>query len=316
VKKPKTLLETDGARTMLHALIDKNNTKDNISKRQSEPDALGRDRSSGWAGYSSLSLGGEKQSPQGKDRGQGWQPMNLSPLSQGGILVQRQALPKKDKTVLEKEGITSARIIDNDETDVQKIIQNTLSDSKSKLFPYVKDKLKNLQDGKIKYNILDPAVFAYKYREYAKKRNSSIDSSTKDEDLVKEIGGFYDPKEQAIYLKTRSNYCDAFHETIHSFSTPIMLSMWLGGDIMEGLTQFFTDVVLREQLGNVCNTHNYENQLKCATKLVDTFGFDPLARLFFLNDIKILEIIAKKLGLKNIVYLRNLKSDGICKKIM
>jgi hypothetical protein len=79
---------------MLHALIDKNNTKDNLRKTHSEPESLGRDRSSGWAGYSSLNLGGENrsvQAKQGNDRSQGWQPMGLSSLSQGEILQRKCA---------------------------------------------------------------------------------------------------------------------------------------------------------------------------------------------------------------------------------
>jgi outer membrane protein OmpA-like peptidoglycan-associated protein len=87
-------LETDGARTMLHAPIDKNKTKDNLNKTQSETESLGRDRSSGWASYSSLSLGGENrfaQAKQGNDRSQAWQPMSLSSLSQGGILQRKCA---------------------------------------------------------------------------------------------------------------------------------------------------------------------------------------------------------------------------------
>jgi hypothetical protein len=91
-ENPKTLLEIDGERIMLHASIDKNKTKDNLSRTQSETESLGRDRSSGWAGYSSLNLGGENRSvpaKQGNDRSQGWQPMSLSYLSQGGVLQRK-----------------------------------------------------------------------------------------------------------------------------------------------------------------------------------------------------------------------------------
>jgi hypothetical protein len=79
---------------MLHAPINKNKTKDNLNKTQSETESLGRDRSSGWASYSSLSLGGENrfaQAKQGNDRSQAWQPMSLSSLSQGGILHRKCA---------------------------------------------------------------------------------------------------------------------------------------------------------------------------------------------------------------------------------
>ena len=111
-----------------------------------------------------------------------------------------------DKTVLEKESVTDKKIVE-DVADVQRIIADTLSNPNSKLFPYIKDTLKKLKDGKMKYNIDDPAVFASKYKENAKRRKFKIDPTAKDEDLVREIGGFYEPTASggAIYLKTRSN---------------------------------------------------------------------------------------------------------------
>jgi Domain of unknown function (DUF4157) len=221
---------------------------------------------------------------------------------------------KEDKTVLEKEGVSDKRTVGN-AADVQRIIVDTLSNPNSKLFPYIKDKLKKLKDGKTKYNIDDPAVFATEYKRHAKRRNFKIDPSVKDEDLVRDIGGFYDPSLNTVFLKTRSNYCHAFHETIHSFSSPDYLITKLGKDLMEGLTQFFTDVVFEEQVGAACGTHKYGNQLSCARKLVNTAGFDLVARVFFLIDTSKLEDVAKKLGLKDSKELQQLGSDGICKKL-
>jgi Domain of unknown function (DUF4157) len=74
---------------MLHAPVSENKTQDKQSKTQSEPES--ERRVSGWAGYPALGLGGENGSSAGNERAQGWQPINLSTLSQGGILQRKCA---------------------------------------------------------------------------------------------------------------------------------------------------------------------------------------------------------------------------------
>jgi hypothetical protein len=76
---------------MLHAPVNDNQTKDKQNKTQSEPESESQNRALGWAGYSSLGLGSEKLSQQGKERAQGWRSISLSSLSQGGILQRRCA---------------------------------------------------------------------------------------------------------------------------------------------------------------------------------------------------------------------------------
>jgi 3D (Asp-Asp-Asp) domain-containing protein len=74
---------------MLHAPVSENKTQDKQSKTQSEPES--ERRVSGWAGYPALGLGGENGSSAGNERAQGWQPINLSTLSQGEILQRKCA---------------------------------------------------------------------------------------------------------------------------------------------------------------------------------------------------------------------------------
>jgi hypothetical protein len=220
----------------------------------------------------------------------------------------------KDKTILEGEGKTGATTVDK-ATEVRRIIIKTLSDPKSQLYPYIKGKLDKLKPDKTSYSIDDPAVFAHDYREHAKKRNIHIDPSVKDEDLVREVGGFYDPAKRAIHLKTRSDYCAAFHETMHSLSSPDALSSNLGGFLMEGLTQYFTDVAFQEQTQDVCHGHKYGDQLKCATKLVGDMHFDVMARLFFKDDANVFTAIATHIGAKDIAALQAMDSATICARL-
>lgn len=223
-----------------------------------------------------------------------------------------------NKTALEEAGKTGETIV-GDVSDTKKVIQKTLSTPDSRLYSYIKDKFKSGRAAKTKYKILSLPEFAYAYRQYAKKRNHPIDASAKDEDVVREIKGFYDPSSDVVFLQDRSDFCDAFHETIHSLSAPDFLLIWVGDDLMEGLTQFFTDVVINEQLSDVCHRHKYGSQAQCAKMLAGSdagIGFDAVARLFFFSEIRQVEAVAKKLGLNNINELHTLaKSNGICKKL-
>jgi hypothetical protein len=74
---------------MLHAPVSENETQDKQSKTQSEPES--ERRALGWTGSSALGLGGDNGSTARNERAQGWQPINLSTLSQGGILQRKCA---------------------------------------------------------------------------------------------------------------------------------------------------------------------------------------------------------------------------------
>jgi hypothetical protein len=74
---------------MLHAPVSENKTQDKQTKTQSEPES--ERRALGWAGYPALGLGGEYGATAGNQRAQGWQLINLSTLSQGGVLQRKCA---------------------------------------------------------------------------------------------------------------------------------------------------------------------------------------------------------------------------------
>jgi Domain of unknown function (DUF4157) len=74
---------------MLHAPVSENKTQDKQSKTQSEPES--ERRALGWTGYPALGLGGENGSSAGNERARGWQPINLSTLSQRGVLQRKCA---------------------------------------------------------------------------------------------------------------------------------------------------------------------------------------------------------------------------------
>jgi hypothetical protein len=205
------------------------------------------------------------------------------------------------KSYLDTEKITDAQTVDS-ETKVKKVIYETLSEITSRLYPYIKDKIPVFKS-KAVLHIDDPETFGYKF----KKINNQQD--IKDEDVHKSVQGFVDPKSQyQIYLNTRSKYCHAFHEAIHSISNLNTILAFFGIFLTEGLTQYFTDVIFLEQTGSKCKSHNYANQLLYASKFVDLNGEDTVAKLFFTQDLAQLNTVAKNFGLKDSSELMAFKS--------
>jgi hypothetical protein len=215
------------------------------------------------------------------------------------------------KTYLEQEEISDAQIVDP-EVRTKEVLINVFANSKSRLYKYYD---KNLSKA-FSVSIDEVSTFAYKYRQYLKRRKVSFDPSVKDKDLVADVAGFADPGLHNLFLKTTSNYCHAIHEYVHLLSNPDFLITWLGTNLMEGLTQYFTDVIIKEQLGTECTTHKYQTQLTCAKSFInDMGGEDVVAKFFFLTDAKFLEKIISvlngksqyKLKLKNVGDLMHLK---------
>ncbi|HMQ68014.1 MAG TPA: DUF4157 domain-containing protein [Ignavibacteria bacterium] len=208
------------------------------------------------------------------------------------------------KTYLGSKGIVDATTIDK-ESKVKKIIIETLSLEKSSLYPFIKDKLKTVEEKLSKEFIFNPEVFGYKY----KKINNIRDPKVKEEGLYKTIGGFLDPKTNDIFLHHRSNYCHAFHETFHAISYHKALRNNFGTEIMEGLTQYFTDIIFKEQTGDVCKTHSYGSQLNCAKKTVGLLGgFSNTASIFFNGKFDLIVGLAKSKSKGVVDFLKLIKN--------
>ncbi len=129
--------------------------------------------------------------------------------------------------------------------------------------------------------------------------------------------GFYHRPTDAIHLRPAANVGHALHEAIHKFSSPAFRSVF-GGYLDEGVTQYFTDLVLVEQGLGKMKTHNYQDQLRCATRLVAHFNADIVAKAYF--EGAGLENLAKNLVDKLNTNLMELstklkKGDILCKKM-
>ncbi len=205
------------------------------------------------------------------------------------VVQQNSSKGIQRKTYLESEGITDETTIDK-ESKVRKVILDLLNLNSSALYPYVKNKIKAIEAKLNKEFKFNTSVFGYHF----KKLNKISDSSVKESEVHKTTGGFVDPATNDIYLHDRSNYCHALHEALHVASHHKGLKSTFGIDIMEGMTQYFTDIVFKEQTGKECKTHNYASQLKCAVNAVTLLGgFANSAEIFFNGKFNIIGDIAK-----------------------
>ena len=209
------------------------------------------------------------------------------------------------KSYLQEQNISDATTVGK-ASEVEKIILGTLGNPSGKIYPYIKDKMKKLTDKLSGISIDDPAVFGHKY----KKINDIKDLAVKEETVFQTIGGFIDPKKDDIYLHLRSNYCHAFHEAIHTISFHETFSKNFGHELMEGMTQYFTDMVFQEQTGDVCKTHSYKKELECAHFFCDKVGFDTTANIFFNNKYNLLGPVFQKLKVKTVGQLKDYVMHG------
>jgi hypothetical protein len=99
----------------------------------------------------------------------------------------------------------------------------------------------------------------------------------------KKIGGFYDRPTDTIHLPPTAEFSDALHESVHKYSH-ILLRDRCGTFLNEGVTQYFTDIVLTDQGLEKSTHHTYQQQLACATRFVAMFHRDDVALLYFLGD--------------------------------
>lgn len=139
----------------------------------------------------------------------------------------------------------------------------------------------------------------YELEEYGKKCEQG--------DIVDKAGGFFcrnvkDAKDKNLrgdifvvrYLKL--GY--VIHEFMHKLSGPTVKN-FLGVFINEGVTQYFTDLFLKEGKYEILTDHGYGDNLACAKKIISKTGEDTVAKAYFNNETKLISDLQKLLGLKS-----------------
>ena len=94
------------------------------------------------------------------------------------------------------------------------------------------------------------------------------------------IGGFYDRANRTIHLNPKATLGDALHEAMHKVSTRAVGGMF-GPFLDEGVTQYFTDQVMREQQLPIATNHRYGPNLTCANAFIGIAGEPEVAAMQF-----------------------------------
>lgn len=132
------------------------------------------------------------------------------------------------------------------------------------------------------------------------------------------VMGFYDPKNAKIHLRPEARFGTALHEAVHKLASPNMyvgivpmamkVSAKLGEVLLEGLTAYFTDVILKEEELPPFNSYaDLKRKAEQLTTALGSNGFDLMAKLNF-KGAALVEI-GDKLGLTTKQYA-DLKTDG------
>src|SRR5262249_6038444 len=136
------------------------------------------------------------------------------------------------------------------------LIQTVLERSRA-LRPYITQQLARVM---IPRNFIHHDFDATFDDAYLKLHQIVIPVGSADEKELKARRGFYHRPTRAIHLRPDANVGHALHEAIHKFSSPAFRNVF-GGYLDEGVTQYFTDVVLVEQGLGKMTTHMYQDQL-------------------------------------------------------
>lgn len=116
---------------------------------------------------------------------------------------------------------------------------------------------------------------------------------------VKEIGGFYHRKTDTMHLKRLSRLGHTLHEAVHRLADSKSIG-YPGTFVYEGLTQLIADIVLIQNKMERVTDHQYQANLSCANKLIETAGEERVLRYYFKFDKAFNEFINEKIQKKKL----------------
>ena len=149
---------------------------------------------------------------------------------------------------------------------------------------YIADKVK--KGVKIEGNpsYLKQKKFEEAYADYS--------GTEKDDDDVKNIGGFYNRAKSKIVLPERPTLEALLHESIHRYQDSSFKAF--GNGVNEAVTQYFTNYVLKQY--GLPSGQGHVEKVVVAEALAGTVGFDELARAYFIGPVtNFIETLKKKI---------------------
>lgn len=188
------------------------------------------------------------------------------------------------------------------------LLQSVLERSRI-LRPYAVGKLRSIM---IPRNFIHHGFDETFQHKYETLHNIVIPKGSPEEKKLKNIYGFYHPQTRTIHLRPGANIGHALHEAIHKFASPGFRALF-GGFLDEGVTHYFTNLVLEEQ--GLGKARGYEKELRCANELVHLFGQDRIAKAYFQHDQNLPRDVVRLLNI-NLEKLHKVrKGDNLCKKL-
>lgn len=183
------------------------------------------------------------------------------------------------------------------------------------LAPYIGDEIKKgfsvAADGKFKQDVTD-GTFSDAYKDAF---GSEPESDTM---------GFYDyVKTNTIHVRPNAKFGTALHEAVHSLASPQLykalptidkVSSHLVKILTEGVTAYFTDIILNDEKLTNFNDAYINQKEEVETKLLPALGFDVLASFNFNYGFLAL---ANKLGIstQQFVDLKDKAMTEMCKRL-
>jgi hypothetical protein len=210
---------------------------------------------------------------------------------------------------LRSAGITTDARVDGD---TPKWIQTALEESRS-LGPYLKGKFpgSSITDGKFSIESSEK-VFNQGAQTYLGDHDNLNDADRAAK--YGHIGGYYDEKDHSVHVRSRTKFGHALHEAMHKVSHPVFFHFWKR-QINEGVTQYFTDVLLKEQGLPEVTDHEYKDELACAKKLVAATSFDLVAAAYFTNDDRLRKALMSRLRLEAGPFAHAVNAEKVCERL-
>jgi hypothetical protein len=235
----------------------------------------------------------------------GLQPHVIQRQAQNGTT--QQTPPAKQET-LKDEGVDVSDPVTGDKT--PQIIDAVLQRN-ARLAPYIGDRLKKgfsiAEKGHFVKEISDSSFDSAYNKAY--QESGTVPASTM---------GFYDDKASTVHLRPDAKFGTALHEAIHRLASPkvydlmqiaVPVSKDLVAVLLEGVTAFFTDCVLKDEgLPNFNDAYrDLKRKAEGLLAALGPDGFAVLARYNFKTG-SVYEI-GKKLGMTDKQYV-DLKADS------
>lgn len=182
------------------------------------------------------------------------------------------------------------------------------------LRPLIQSKLSslNLTADNFKHHAFDATFDSA----YTKLNQIVIPVGSKEEDELIQKRGFYHRGTDSIHLRPAANVGHALHEVIHKLAAHAFRGVF-GGYLDEGMTQYFTDLVLQEQGLEPMKRHLYQPHLACAKKMVLVFGNRPVASAYFQGGTPLVDLaktVVRRLAIDFVELHQLRQNDSLCKR--